>query len=218
VRRAAENRLSERREGDFLGEEVAVGGQLRGLGEVRLEAVVGGEVAAVEGEEQVAQPGVGRGDEAVEDGVQQQLTEVVDRVGDQGGDAEVVGAGLGFGGGEGVEVDAGEVEEGVLVVSAVVAGGLVVGRVDAVEGRVHFGLDAVEGVEDAFGCVEVFAGGGGVGEAQLDVGGGDEGVDVGILGGGLVDFLREVREEGEAFLVICLKEISWLGRRKLVTS
>jgi len=54
---------------------------------------------------------------------------------------------------------------------------------------VHFGLDAVEGVDDAFGSVEVFAGGGGVGEAQLDVGGGDEGVDVGILGGGLVDFL-----------------------------
>lgn len=215
--RASEDSLGEGREGDFLGEEVAVGGELRGLGEVRLEAVVAGEVAAVECEEQVAQPGVRGGDEAVEDRVQQQLAEVVNRVGDQGGDAEVVGAGLGFGGGEGVKVDAGEVEEGVLVVGAVVARGLMVGRVDAVEGRVHFGFDAVEGVKDTFGRVEVFAGGGVVGEAQLDVSGGDEGVDVGILGGGLVDFLREIGEEREAFLVICSKGINWLGCRKSVT-
>ena len=58
-----------------------------------------------------------------------------------------------------IEIDAGQVEEGVLVVGAVVAGGLVVGGIDAVEGRVDFGLDTVEGVKDAFRGVEVIAGG-----------------------------------------------------------
>ena len=51
------------------------------FGEVGGERCVGGEVAAVEGEEKIAQPGVrGRG-EGVEDGVQQELAEVVDGVG-----------------------------------------------------------------------------------------------------------------------------------------
>ena len=90
--------------------------QQRAFGEVGTEGGVGGEVAAVEGEEEIAQPGMrGRG-KGVEDGVQQELAEVVDGVGDQGRDAEVVGAGLEIGGGEGGEVDTGEVEEGVMII------------------------------------------------------------------------------------------------------
>lgn len=57
------------------------------------------------------------GEEGIEDGVEEELAEVVNRVRDEGCDAEVVRAGLGVGGCEGGEVDAGEVEEGVAVVS-----------------------------------------------------------------------------------------------------
>lgn len=62
--------------------------------------------------------------------------------------------------GEGFEVDAGEVEEGVFVVGAEVAVGLVVGGVCAVEGCVNFGFDGVKGVKNCFRGVEVFAGAG----------------------------------------------------------
>ena len=65
---------------------------------------------------------------------------------------------MGVGGGEGGDVDAGEVEEGVLVVGAVVFVGLVVAGVYAVEGGVDFGFDGVESVENGFCGVEVFAG------------------------------------------------------------
>ena len=90
--------------------------------------------------------------------MEEEFTEVVDGVGDEGGNAEVVGAGLGVGGGEGGDVDAGEVEEGVFVVGAVVFVGLVVAGVYAVEGGVDFGFDRVEGVENGFCGVEVFSG------------------------------------------------------------
>ena len=188
VGRAAEDGLGEGGEGDFLVEEGLVGLEQRGFGQVGLEDGVGGQIAAVEGEEEVAEPGVRGRLQGGEDGVQEELAEVVDAVGDEGGDAEVVGAGLGVRRGEGGEVDAGEVEEGVFVVGAEVERGLVVGGVDAVEGRVHFGFDAVEGVEDGFGGVEVLASARGILEPEFDVGGRDEGVDVGVLGGGFVDF------------------------------
>jgi hypothetical protein len=48
--------------------------------------------------------------------VEEEFAEVVDGVGDEGGDAEVVGAGLAVAEFEGADVDAGEVEEGVFVV------------------------------------------------------------------------------------------------------
>lgn len=47
--------------------------------------------------------------------MQQELAEVVDRVGDEGGNAEVVGAGDTFALRELFEVDAGQVEEGIFV-------------------------------------------------------------------------------------------------------
>ena len=47
--------------------------------------------------------------EGREDRVEEEFAEVIDAVGDQGGDAKVVGAGLGVGLCEGGEVDAGEV-------------------------------------------------------------------------------------------------------------
>ena len=134
--------------------------------------------------------------------MEEELAEVVDAVGDESRDAEVVGAGLGVLFGEGGEVDAGEVEEGVFIVGAEVEGGLVVGGVDAVEGGVDFGLDAVEGVEDGLGSVEVFSGARGVLEAEFDVRGCHKGVDVGVLGRGFVDLFGQVCEEGKTFVVI----------------
>lgn len=85
------------------------------LADVAGEHVVAGQIATVEGEEQLAQPvmrGLGQG---IQDRVQQELTEVVDRVGDESGNAEAVGAGDTFALGEPFEVDTGQVEEGVFV-------------------------------------------------------------------------------------------------------
>lgn len=98
VRGPTEDHLREGGEGDFLVQEDAVLFEQLVLGDVAGEDVVGRQVAAVEGEEELAQPVVGRLGEGVQDGVQQQFTEVVDGVGDEGGHAEVVGAGdtLGF--------------------------------------------------------------------------------------------------------------------------
>lgn len=116
VRRAAEHRLRQRRQVDLHVQEGLVALEQRVLAHVARQHVVRREVAAVEGEEQIAQPGVRRRRQAVEDRVQQQLAEVVDRVGHERRDGEVVGAGLPLGGREVVEGDAGEVEEGVFVV------------------------------------------------------------------------------------------------------
>ena len=116
MRGAAENRLREGGERDLLVQEGLVFLEEGHLCDVAGQHVVGGEIAAVEGEEQVAQPGVRGADEAVEDGVQQQLAEVVDGVADEGGDGQVVGARLAVAQLEGADVDAGEVEEGVFVV------------------------------------------------------------------------------------------------------
>ena len=168
MRRPAEHRLGQRRKRDFLGEKVTVCGQLRRLREMGLQIVVCGQVATVEREQEVAEPGVRGGGEAVEDRVQQQFSEVVYRTRYQRRDTQIVSAGLRVFGGESVEVDAGEVEQGVFVVSAIVLVGLVVGGVGAVEGSVDFGLDVVKGVEDRFRRVEVFACRGVIGKAELD--------------------------------------------------
>lgn len=85
------------------------------LADVSGEHVVRGQVAAVEGEEEVAKPGVRGFGERVEDRVHEEFAEVVDCVADQGCDAEVVGSGCPFGLGDIGQVDAGEVEEGVFV-------------------------------------------------------------------------------------------------------
>ena len=69
VGRAAKDGLGESAEGDFLGEEVLMGGEQRRHADLRLEALVRGEIAAVVGEEEIAEPGVrGRG-QAVENRV-----------------------------------------------------------------------------------------------------------------------------------------------------
>ena len=69
---------------------------------------------------------------------------------------------------EGGDVDAGKVEEGVLVVGTVVFVGLVVASVDAVEGGVDFSLDGVKGIKNGFGGVEVFSGVGEGLKAEFD--------------------------------------------------
>lgn len=148
VGRAAEDGFGEGGEGDFLVEEGFVGFEEGGFGEVGFEHVVGFQVAAVEGEEEVAEPGVRGGLQRGEDGVEEEFAEVVDAVGDEGRDAEIVCSRLGVGLCKRLEVDAGEVEEGVFVIGAEVEGGLVVSGVDAVECGVDFGFDAVERVED----------------------------------------------------------------------
>lgn len=79
---------------------------------------------------------------------------------------------------------------------------MVVGGVGAVESGVDFRFDGVESVEGGFGGGEVGACVGEVGEPELDFGGGDEGIDVGISRGGFVDFLGEGGEEGQTLIVI----------------
>lgn len=86
------------------------------FGEVSRETVEAREVAGVEGEEELAEPGVFSRFEGVEDGVQEELAEVVDGLAEEGGDSEVVGAFLLLGEGEVGYVHAGEVEKGVFVV------------------------------------------------------------------------------------------------------
>lgn len=63
-------------------------------------------------------------EEGVEDRVEKKFAKVVDGVGDQRRYAEVVCPGLGVGGREGREVNAGEVEECVFVVGAEIEVGL----------------------------------------------------------------------------------------------
>lgn len=115
VRRPTEDHLCQRGQRDLLIQEDPVGLEQLVLADVTGQHVVGGQIAAVEGEEEVAEPVVGGFGERVQDWVQEELAEVVDGVGDEGGDAEVVGAGDALGFGEVLEVDAGQVEEGVFV-------------------------------------------------------------------------------------------------------
>lgn len=116
VRRAPEHRFCQRRKRDLLPEEGLVLLEERAAGEVGFKDAVRGEVAPVEGEEEVDEPAVRGVGEGAEDGVEEELAEVVDGVGDEGRDAEVVGAVLAVFEGERSDVDAGEVEEGVFVV------------------------------------------------------------------------------------------------------
>lgn len=77
---AAEDRFRKRGERDLLVQESLVLVQQGGFGEVRFEDVVSGQVAPVEGVEEVTQPGVGGGCQGVEDGVEEEFAEVVDGV------------------------------------------------------------------------------------------------------------------------------------------
>lgn len=83
-------------------------------------------------------------DKGVEDGVQQQLSKVVDGVGDEGGDAEVVGAGLAVAEFQVVEVNAGKEQQGVLVVCGELVLGPVVLGARTVERGMDDGLDGIE--------------------------------------------------------------------------
>lgn len=60
------------------------------LADVPGQDVIRGQVAAVESEEEIAQPGVWRLRERIQHGVQEQLTKVVDGVGYESCDAEIV--------------------------------------------------------------------------------------------------------------------------------
>jgi len=84
--------------------------------DVAREDIVCAEVATVEGEKEIAQPCVWGVGECVQDGVEKELAEVVDGVGDESGNAEVIGTSLAFAKVKIGEVDAGEEEERILVV------------------------------------------------------------------------------------------------------
>ena len=73
-----EDSLSQGGERDLLVEEDLVLFEKLVLGDVDGQDVVGGQVATVEGEEEVAQPGVGCFGEGIEHWVQKEFTEVVD--------------------------------------------------------------------------------------------------------------------------------------------
>ena len=87
--------------------------------------------------------------EVLEDGVHEELAKVVDGLAHECGNAEVVGAGGALFWREirGNVRDAGEVQERVLVVLAVLCAALVQVAADAVEGRVHDSRDVVELVQ-----------------------------------------------------------------------
>lgn len=110
VRWAAKDQLGQCREGDLLVEEDLVGVEEGIFVEVVGEAVEGGEIAAVEGEEEVTEPGVRVWwFESVEDRVEEQFTKVVDAVGDEGGDGEIVGSSFLFFACQVRDLDAGKV-------------------------------------------------------------------------------------------------------------
>ncbi|KAJ6264646.1 LOW QUALITY PROTEIN: hypothetical protein Dda_0795 [Drechslerella dactyloides] len=170
---------------DFAAEKVRAGAQQRLFGEVDGQGFVFPNVAVVERVEERVDPLVLGALEGVEDRVQEELAEIR-------GDGEVVGAGLAVFRGEVVDVDAGEVEEGVLVVRCEFLAGLVggvymlgwrfikqeKGGVGVVEGGVDHRFHGVELVQDLLGLVEVGAAAFKVVQLQLDLGPFNGGVDV----------------------------------------
>lgn len=115
VGRTTEDHLCQRGEGDLLVEEDLVRLEQLVLADVAGEHVVGGQIAAVECEKQLAQPVVRCLGQGIKDRVEEKLAEVVDGVGDQRGDTEVVGTLGALVFLEVLEVDAGQVQEGVFV-------------------------------------------------------------------------------------------------------
>lgn len=114
--RPAEYQLRQRGERDLLVEEEAVLLEERLLGDVVAEDVVGGEVAPVESEDEVSQPGIWSILERVENRVKEQLAEVVDAVRDKSGYGQIGGEPVLARGVEGGDVDTSEVKERVTVI------------------------------------------------------------------------------------------------------
>lgn len=86
------------------------------LGDIAGEDVVGGKITAIESKEEVTEPSVLCWNQRFEDWVEEEFAEVVNAVGDEGGDGEIVGAGDSLFFGERSFLDAGEVEKSILVV------------------------------------------------------------------------------------------------------
>lgn len=181
VRWAAEDSLGESRQTDLLVEEVLVLLEQVILAHVCGQDVVGAQVTLVEGDDQITQPGVLCALECVEDGVKEKFTKVVDGVGNESSDREVVSDALAVFEGERFELDACEVEEGGTVVGGKFMLGLVVVGADAVEGGVNDRLDRVECVEDLLALVQVFASLIIFLQAQLDICYGSLCVNEGVL-------------------------------------
>lgn len=105
----AEDGLSQCGKTDLLVQEHVVLFEQIVLVHVSGENIVSAEVAAVECDDQVTKPGVWGVFQGVEDGVEQQFSEVVDGVGNKCCDRKVVGQSLALFDRERFEVDAGKV-------------------------------------------------------------------------------------------------------------
>lgn len=107
-------------------------------------------------------------------------------------------------GGEIGRLNAGKVEESILVVIEEFLLCRVIVGVDAVERGVDDGLDGIETIEDLLSFIELVAGTIKVSRLNTKAGTGnfDDSVDVGVLGVGLVDLSGKCSEEGKSSLMV----------------
>jgi hypothetical protein len=178
---AAEDGLGQSGQADLLVQEVLVLLKQVVLAHVCSQDVVGAQVTLVEGDDEITQPSVLSLFECVEDRVEEKFTEVVDGVGDQGSDREVVCDTLAVFKGKRFEVDTCEIEEGSTVVGGELVLGLVVVGANAIEGSVNDGLNRVECIEDLFALIEILTGFIVLLQTQVDVRYGRLCVDEGVL-------------------------------------
>ena len=82
VWRAAKHCFGKRGQGDLLVQELFVSVKLRGLGHIRFKNIVGGQIATVEGIEEIPEPGMGGRPKGLKNGMEQEFTEIVDGVRD----------------------------------------------------------------------------------------------------------------------------------------
>mmetsp|Transcript_23784 Transcript_23784/g.68347 ORF Transcript_23784/g.68347 Transcript_23784/m.68347 type:complete len:524 (+) Transcript_23784:105-1676(+) len=156
-RRPLEDHVDHGEEGDLLLHHLGPAGQRRLGGDLGgvlgRHGLEGGDVPGGAGLHQLDEPGVGRPDQAPEEGMLHHLAEVVHPVAGEGGHAQVGGQGQLLVGGEGVEGGVVQVLDGLAVVRlggpdrlAVHHGALVVRRVD--DGDVGLGISRPPGPAD----------------------------------------------------------------------
>lgn len=178
---AAEDGLGQSGQADLLIQEVLVLLKQVVLAHVCSQDVVGAQITLVEGDDEITQPSVLSLLECVEDRVEKKFTEVVDGVGDQSSNREVVCDTLAVFEGKRFEVDACEVEKSSAVVGGELVLGLVVVGANAIEGSVYDRLNRVECVENLLALVEILTGFIVLLQAQVDVCYGGLCIDEGVL-------------------------------------
>jgi hypothetical protein len=173
-------------------------------GESRGERLELADRALVEREEEVAEPHVlGCSGKLAEDGVDEELAEVVDAVAEERGEREVVRAHTTLVCRQVRQRHAREVEERMPVVRPVLGARLVQVRAHAVVRRVDARLDRAQPVERALSVVEVRARAVGVAKEQSGTGTGCDEEDVRRRGGGFRQAGRERGQERYQPLRVC---------------